>query len=96
MFSELSHRSVNWIDGMKIVRKHFLKTENFTIDRVCGAIALGLSSHSYGLFPSEGNKSYEVFISCDYTHQINVKVVNCGLLRPIAAALKSSKATIGC
>lgn len=77
MFSELSHHSVNWIDGMKISRKHFLEMENFTIDRVRDAIAMGLSNHSYGLLPSEGSKSYEVFISCDYTQQINVKVVNC-------------------
>jgi|GEM_PF-2191142 len=45
---------VNWVDGMKISREHFIDQERATRDHLRDAIMAGLSDHHFGLFePAE-------------------------------------------
>ncbi|MCU0451829.1 MAG: hypothetical protein MUC97_18610 [Bernardetiaceae bacterium] len=79
MLPPISHFPVNWIDGMKISKRHFVETENFFTDHLRDALAANLTNFNYGLLPTEAanQKSLELYVNCDYTQQINVRLVNC-------------------
>lgn len=79
MLPPINNFPVNWIDGMKISKKHFVETENFFIDHLRDGLATGITNFNYGLLPTESNqqKSLELYVNCDYTQQINVRLVNC-------------------
>ena len=44
---------VNWIDGMKISKDHFIQSENNLVELIQDAAALNLNSYNYGLLPAE-------------------------------------------
>lgn len=51
MIQPLKHFAVNWVDGMKISREHFIQQENFLIDSVRDACSLSVGPFNYGLLP---------------------------------------------
>jgi hypothetical protein len=79
MLPELQHYPVNWVDGMKISKRHLLDTDNYIADHLRDAVAIGLTSYNYGLLPADPSlgRSLELYINCDYTQQINVKLIHC-------------------
>jgi hypothetical protein len=80
MLSEFNNMPVNWVDGMKISRKHFQQEENFTNELVKDAIAAQLSPFNFGILPAE--KSLDVEVQCDFSQQITVDVTNCNAITP--------------
>lgn len=75
MITELKHFPVNWVDGMKISRRHFEQNEFFVHDALRDACAVGLTGFNYGILPLPD--SLNVQIVCDYNQQIQVKVTSC-------------------
>jgi len=45
------HHAVNWADGMKVNRSHFIDTENFLIDQIRDAASLQLHATNFGVLP---------------------------------------------
>jgi len=80
MITELTHFPVNWVDGMKISRRHFEQNEFFVHDAVRDAYAIGLTSYNYGVLPLQD--SLNVQIICDYNQGIGVKLISCRALMP--------------
>ena len=52
MLPDLTHYPVNWVDGMKISRRHFTETDQFVTDHLRDATALLPAPRLYyGLLP---------------------------------------------
>ena len=79
MLPEIKHLPVNWVDGMKISKQHFVEIENFTYDHLRDASAAQLTTYNYGLLPSatSGLKSLEANIQCDRSQQIKLTIHTC-------------------
>ncbi|GAB2790167.1 hypothetical protein GCM10027275_38790 [Rhabdobacter roseus] len=77
---ELTYPPVNWIDGMKIARRHFTEWENFMHDQLRDSNALGLSRFRYGILPAED--ALDVQIQCDFNQQIQVQLRSCRAISP--------------
>ena len=80
MTTELKHFPVNWVDGMKISRRHFEQNEFFMHDALRDTCAVGLTGFDYGILPLKD--SLNVQIACDHNQQIQVKLVSCRALMP--------------
>ena len=79
MLPEIRHYPVNWVDGMKISRRHFTELEQFTTEHLRDATAVGLSAHRYGLLPSEAHdpSSFELLLSVDQQQGVQARLTHC-------------------
>lgn len=79
MHPNLRKAAVNWIDGMKINKNHFLQTEDWLIDHLKDVAALTLTDYNYGLLPSaDGSKESVNFqIEIEQTQFLKVNLVSC-------------------
>ncbi|UFH52068.1 hypothetical protein [Spirosoma sp. KNUC1025] len=77
---DLTYLPVNWIDGMKIARRHFTEWENFMHDQLRDSNALGLSRFRYGILPAED--ALDMQIQCDFNQQIRVQLRSCRAITP--------------
>jgi len=51
MIPEIKYLPINWVDGMKISKTHFVNFENAVIDSTRDVAALGLTDFNFGLLP---------------------------------------------
>ena len=77
--------AVNWADGMKVNKEHFIASENFTIDSLRDVASLSLNHFNYGILPplneSEGQQlRYE--ISKSGSNQLKINVLQCEAVTP--------------
>ena len=56
MPAPLKYSNVNWINGMKIRKDHFIQQENAFEDRIKDTAACFLNDFNYGLLPTWGSK----------------------------------------
>ncbi|MUH34703.1 hypothetical protein D9O36_02510 [Zobellia amurskyensis] len=73
------HHRVNWIDGMKINKNHFITMENSTLEMIRNSERKDISPINYGLLPqlSDQDNSLDVLISVDGQLSINVVLNRC-------------------
>jgi hypothetical protein len=90
MNEPLKYYHVNWIDGMKINKIHFIALENATKDQIKDAIACGLNDKNYGLLPSLNNKSnpLKIVIAIDNQKTLRVKIFECRAVTPGGARIE--------
>lgn len=79
MHPNLRKAAVNWIDGMKVNKNHFLQTEDWLIDHLKDIAAVTLSDHHYGLLSSaEGsNTSINFQIEIEQTQFLKITLLSC-------------------
>jgi hypothetical protein len=69
---------VNWIDGMKINRNHFIAQDNavvFHLAQVAGSL---LNDYNYGLLPTgNGSPALKLFLSTDNQQRVQVRIQQC-------------------
>ena len=73
-----SHR-VNWVDGMKINKSHFIEFENSLIELINNSEQKNISPISYGLLPdlSRNDNSLDISVSIDGQETIEVVLNKC-------------------
>ncbi len=78
MSSNTNHR-VNWIDGMKINKNHFIESENALLSTLNNAIKKSITPINFGLLPSfnDSESSIDVSISIDGQDSIAVVLNKC-------------------
>ena len=76
MLPKLEHYPVNWVDGMKIARKHFTDFEHFVSDHLRDSSALGLTNYNYGLLASDA-PAFGVQVITDRNQNVRVQLSNC-------------------
>ncbi|MDP4130498.1 MAG: hypothetical protein Q8918_11985 [Bacteroidota bacterium] len=75
MPGNLNHLPVNWIDGMKISRKHLEETGRYLEERVRDAGALQMTGYNFGILPAE--KSMDLSVFCDAGLNIQIELNSC-------------------
>ncbi|MER3498859.1 MAG: hypothetical protein C4308_09625 [Chitinophagaceae bacterium] len=71
---------VNWVDGMKISRRHFQQQDGFTNEAIQDALAVQINPFNFGILPAEHALKMEV--QCDFSQQIFVQVTHCNAVTP--------------
>ena len=79
MRDRLKHFPVNWIDGMKINKNHFIAQDDAWRDALYEAASLSTSPLRYGILPasSAGEDTFNVKISLDNQNTVRVAVLAC-------------------
>lgn len=76
MLPKLEYYPVNWVDGMKISRRHFTDFEHFVSDQLRDAVAVGLTSYNYGLLPSD-TPDFSLQVITDQNQNLRLQLTNC-------------------
>lgn len=78
MRDQRKYFSVNWIDGMKINKNHFIDTDNAVIDAIQDTTSFMLTPLRYGvLAPSlSGEETFDVTIGYDNQNGLRVSVLS--------------------
>jgi len=81
MLPDLTHYPVNWVDGMKISRRHFTETDQATADHLRDATALLLRPDFYGLLPTADElgspAAFELLLSVDAQNDVQARLTQC-------------------
>ena len=81
MLPDLTHYPVNWVDGMKISRRHFTETDQATADHLRDATALLLRADFYGLLPAPNElgspAAFELLLSVDAQNEVQARLTQC-------------------
>ena len=90
MHEPLKYHHVNWVDGMKINKSHFIGIENAAMDRIKDALACGLNENNYGLLPSlnAGGDPLKVVMTIDNQKTLRVKIFECRAVTPGGARIE--------
>lgn len=87
----LKYKFVNWVDGMKISKDHFIALENAVIDRFRDSVGFQLHGLNYGILPATvgSTQSLDIFFSYDHpSRKINLKVLSCFAVTPAGARVE--------
>ncbi len=76
MLPKIDHHPVNWVDGMKISRKHFSDFEHFVSDYLRDGSAVNLTSFNYGLLASDA-PDFSLRVITDQSQNVRVQLTNC-------------------
>jgi hypothetical protein len=70
---------VNWVDGMKINKSHFITQDNAVTYRMAQHTAGFLNEHNYGLLPSPVRNipSVKMYVSVDNQQQVQIRIKQC-------------------
>ena len=81
MLPEITHYPVNWVDGMKISRRHFAEADHFTTDHLRDATALHLRPDYYGLLPTANElgspAAFELQLTVDAQGEVLARLTQC-------------------
>jgi hypothetical protein len=84
MRDNLKHFPVNWINGMKINKDHFIAQDDGWKDALNDIAALYLSPVRYGVLPAtaSGDETFNVKITVDNQNTLRVAVLACNAITP--------------
>ncbi len=79
MLPEIKYLPVNWVDGMKISKQHFVHQENAMYEQVRDAISANLTDYNYGVLPASPNdkQSLDIRVQLEQNDLLRVKVLAC-------------------
>lgn len=80
MIEKLTYLPVNWIDGMKINKNHFISVQNFISDSVKDSVGVHTSLINYGLLPVQDSIKLNLII--DNHKLLRIKVEECHAISP--------------
>lgn len=83
MRDRIKNLPVNWIDGMKINKSHFIAQDDAWRDALNDVASLNASHLRFGIIPSAtGEENYNVKISLDNQNILRVTVLACQAITP--------------
>ncbi len=72
------YNRVNWIDGMKINKSHFISQDNANIRMLHDALQKGISAVNFGLLPDPSiDDAVDIVVSMDGQNTVHIKVNKC-------------------
>ena len=74
MAENIKHFPVNWIDGMKINKNHFITLQDNIEDLVRDARNLGVNELNYGLMSTHLTRPFQYSISIDAHNEVSVNI----------------------
>ncbi len=84
-----THWPVNWADGMKINKSHFVAERNALLQQLTLSIGSFVHSNSYGLLPATAleHMPLRTQINADNQGQINIRLIECRAITPGGALI---------
>ncbi|SHI88120.1 hypothetical protein [Flavobacterium terrae] len=83
MLEKLNHFPVNWVDGMKINKSHFIAMQDHMSDVVRDALGTQMTPLNYGLLPfGNSGESVKISLVIDNHKLLRVKVEECHAITP--------------
>lgn len=84
MRDKLKHFPVNWINGMKINKDHFVAQDDGWKDAINDIAALNLSPVRYGVLPPSvaGENTFHIKTTIDNQNTLRVAVLSCNAITP--------------
>ena len=97
MDSQKIYLPVNWTDGMKINKNHFIAERNAMQQQIVFSGGSHISEVNYGLLPAVANehKPFKIFVSLDNQQHIQVRLVNCRAITPGGAFINIEEGMYG-
>lgn len=78
MVEKLTHFPVNWVDGMKINKNHFIAMQYYIADMVRDAIGATMTPINYGIIPfNSANEAVKISLVIDNHKLLRVKIDEC-------------------
>lgn len=78
MSKKHKHYFVNWIDGMKINKDHFIGMENAMIYQQYAVNKFLISPYNFGILPgTEGESALDFSCRVDSSNHVNIRVTRC-------------------
>ncbi|AWG24109.1 hypothetical protein [Flavobacterium kingsejongi] len=74
MAENIKHFPVNWIDGMKINKNHFITLQDNIEDLVRDARNLGINELNYGLLSTNLTRPFQYAVSIDAHNELSVTI----------------------
>ena len=90
MQEPLKYNHVNWVDGMKINKNHFIGLENAIRDQIKDTHGCWLNDKNYGLLPSSNDPddSLKIVMTIDNQKTLRVRIFKCRALTPGGARIE--------
>jgi predicted component of type VI protein secretion system len=79
------YMAVNWTDGMKINKEHFIDTEHFLADQIRDTASLLTNNHTFGVLPplpGSGASLSDYTITQSGTQQLNISISHYHAITP--------------
>lgn len=78
------YRPVNWADGMKLNKDHFIDQHRAHTQQLVWSAGAFITAVNYGLLPpvTEGRRSLEIYITPDSQQQVQVRLPYCYAITP--------------
>lgn len=77
MLPEMKNQSINWTDGMKLNKDHFIDQDDWVLEGIRDNACMQLTDYNYGLLDSSAGSSLELLVNIDQNNQINIKLTCC-------------------
>lgn len=79
MNTQKTYMPVNWVDGMKINKSHFIAQQDATTYQQALGSALFLNNHNYGLLPADFMKQAGagIWLNTDNQQHIQLRITEC-------------------
>lgn len=93
MIEKLSHFPVNWIDGMKINKSHFLSMQDNVSELVADAVGVHTTPINYGLLDmgSQNKEAVSISLNVDNHNIVRVRVDECHAITPNGCRIEISR-----
>jgi hypothetical protein len=97
MRDQLKHFPVNWIDGMKISKHHFIAQDDAWKNALFDVASLVLSPLRYGILPASaaGEETYNIKIALDNQNTLRVSVLSCQAITQGGVRISIPSLTVG-
>lgn len=94
MLRRITYNPINWIDGMKITKDHFIHLENTLLDFIRDSNAIALNSYNYGILPAHpearNGESLRYKLVVDRNGLLKVDVYECRAVTPAGTRIEIS------
>lgn len=91
MLEKLNNFPVNWVDGMKINKSHFIAMQDHTTDLVRDIAGTTVTPVNYGLLPyKQGDESVKISLVIDNHKMLRVKLEECHAITPNGSRIEIS------
>ncbi len=85
MIEKITKKPVNWIDGMKINKSHFIAMQDYVADSQRDGLSIFCNSLNYGLSPV--SQSFDINVLLNNHNQVEVHLTECQAITPNGARI---------
>jgi hypothetical protein len=84
MAKQNNYLPVNWVDGMKINKNHFIDEQNARIQAQAISTGVHVNNINYGLLPAitDNHSALKLYINYDNQQQVTVNLLSCRAVTP--------------